>query len=393
MLDTRRVYVAILLLGVVSLMGDVVYEGSRGIIPDYLYFLGASAFIVGLIGGLGDFLGFSVRLISGFLADTTKAYWLFIFLGYILIIAIPLLAFTNSWIAAALLIIIERIGKALRTPSRDTVLSSVSRGVGVGKAFGIHEFMDQIGAVLGPLIVGLIMLYTRNSYLHVFTALFPPYIILLISLIYTYKSIGGWRYGVDKGLNGGLSREFYVYALAVALNTMGLIPAQIILYQASTILQPENQQWLVPIIYLVIMGLDAPVALASGYIYDKLKLNVLLVPFMLSIIPPVLAVISGFHLLVLASVIFGIILGMQESIYRAAVADIAPINVRGRAYGLYYTFYGFGFLLSGVVYGWLIDVKAQLVTVITYALMTQVLAITLLLKSKNMVAAIDTPYG
>lgn len=385
MLNTRKAYIAILLLGVVSLMGDIVYEGSRGVISDYLYFLGASAFIVGFIGGLGDFLGLSARLISGFLADTTKAYWFFIFLGYGLIIAVPLLAFANWWMVAAVLIIAERLGKALRTPSRDTVLSVVSRGVGVGKAFGIHEFMDQIGAVLGPLIVGVLMLYTRNSYPHVFMVLLAPYIALLISLTYTYRAVGGQQYVKEEsgGIGGKLSRRFYVYTLAVALNTMGLIPVLLILYRASVILQPENQQWLVPMIYLVVMGIDAPIALAAGYMYDKLGLRILLAPFILSIAPSVLTVIGGFHLLVLASIVFGVVLGMQESVYRAAVADMVSLNVRGTAYGLYYTGYGFGFLLSGVTYGWLIDVQAPLIIAITYAIVTQVLAIALLLKAKR----------
>ena len=387
MFDTRRIYVAILLLGVVSLMGDVVYEGSRGIIPSYLYFLGASAFIVGFISGLGDFLGFSVRLISGFLADTTKAYWFFIFLGYGLIITIPLLAFANSWITAALLIIAERLGKALRTPPRDTILSFISKDVGVGKAFGIHEFMDQIGAVLGPLIAGLIMLYTRNNYPNVFITLLAPYIALLISLAYTYRAISGQKYNGGKGLNGKLPSGFYVYILAITLNTMGFISPLLILYRASIILQLENQLWLTPIIYLVIMGVDALIALASGYMYDRLRLGVLFAPFILSILPSVLTVIGGFYLLVLASVVSGVILGMQESIYRAAVADMSPLGVRGTAYGLYYTCYGFGFLLSGVVYGWLIDVNASLVTVTTYALVTQVLAIVSLLKAKGIMVS------
>ena len=81
-LNSKNAYIGILLFGIVSLMGDVVYEGARGILPTYLKFLGASAVIVGLVGGLGDFLGYALRLVSGFLADTTRAYWFFIFLGY-----------------------------------------------------------------------------------------------------------------------------------------------------------------------------------------------------------------------------------------------------------------------------------------------------------------------
>jgi len=117
---------AILLMGIVSLLGDVVYEGSRGLVPDYLAFLGASAFIIVFVGRFGEFLGYALRLVSGVLADTTRAYWAFIFLGYGLIASIPLLGFTNLWWIALILVVLERIGKAVRAPARDAVLSIIS---------------------------------------------------------------------------------------------------------------------------------------------------------------------------------------------------------------------------------------------------------------------------
>ena len=144
-LNSKSAYAGILLLGIVSLMGDVVYEGARGLVPDYLKFLGASAIIVGFIGGFGDFLGYALRMVSGFLTDTTRAYWFFIFLGYGLIASIPLLGLVNAWEIAIILVLLERIGKAVRSPSRDTVLSVIGKDLGTGKAFGLHELFDQIG--------------------------------------------------------------------------------------------------------------------------------------------------------------------------------------------------------------------------------------------------------
>jgi len=128
-------YKAIILFGIVSLLGDIIYEGCRGLVPDK--FLGATAFIVGVIGGLGEFIGYSVRLVSGFLADTMKSYWLFIFLGYGLLVSIPLLGFSFTWQVAAIFVLLERLGKALRTPSRDIILSVIGKEVGTGKTFGI----------------------------------------------------------------------------------------------------------------------------------------------------------------------------------------------------------------------------------------------------------------
>ena len=163
----KTIYKAIFLMGLVSLLGDTVYEGGRGNIPSFLYYLGASAVVVGAVGGLGELVGYTMRLVGGILVDVSARYWFFIFLGYGLIGFIPGLSLTTrigGWILATVFVVLERIGKAVRSPARDTVLANVSKGIGRGKAFGIHEFMDQIGAVAGPLFVALMMAFTKNDY-------------------------------------------------------------------------------------------------------------------------------------------------------------------------------------------------------------------------------------
>ncbi|MEM2123134.1 MAG: MFS transporter [Candidatus Bathyarchaeia archaeon] len=389
-LGSKNAYAGILLLGIVSLLGDIVYEGSRGLVPDYLRFLGATAFIVGLVGGFGEFIGYAVRLVSGFIADTTRAYWLFIFIGYGLIASIPLLGVTDTWSIAVILVLLERLGKACRSPSRDTVLSIISRDVGAGKAFGIHEFLDQTGAIAGPLIVAALMYYTGNSYRETFTILSLPFLMLLIALSYTYKRIGSETIVEHEPKTTGseveknLEKPFYVYTLAVTLNTVGLIPAVLILYKASAILQLEGLQWMVPLIYLLIQGVDAPVALLSGYAYDRFGVKVLTLPFMLSTLPPLFAMAdTRLSSLIAASLFFGVVLGMQESIYRAAVSEYAPISLRGTAYGIFNTAYGLGFLVSGLIYGVFIDMKASLILTLPFIVLTQASAVTALLKTHS----------
>jgi len=382
----KNAYFAILLLGIVSLMGDVVYEGSRGIVPGYLELLGATALIVGLVGGLGDFLGYAARLVSGFLADTTRAYWLFIFLGYGLIVSIPLLGFPIGLEIAVILVLLERFGKAFRSPSRDTVLSIISKGIGAGKAFGIHELLDQIGAIVGPLIVTFLMLST-NDYNFTFTFLFLPFLVLLVVLVYTYKRIGFEKIPVEppkiKGKKEKLARPFYIYTFAVLLNSVGLIPFSLILFKASEILQP-TQQWIVPLIYLLIQGVDAPMALIAGYAYDKFGIGVLVLPFLLSLFPPLLTMGgAGLPTLIAAALIFGLVLGTQESIYRAAVSDLTPISSRGTAYGIFNTAYGVGFLISGALYGLLMELKPPFIAVIFYVSVTQFIATASLLHIRS----------
>jgi MFS family permease len=392
----KNVYYAILLLGIVSLMGDIVYEGSRGIIPDYLKVLGATAFIISFVGGLGDFLGYVFRLLSGFLADTTRAYWLFVFLGYGLIVAIPLLGFPLGLGVAVILILLERLGKAFRSPSRDTILSVISKDVGAGKAFGIHELLDQIGAILGPFIITFLMLFTRNYNL-AFSLLFIPFLMLMAFLAYTYKKIGSKTIFAEtqkmERQEAKLPKSFYLYTFAVLLNTVGLVPYTIILLKASEILKPTGEEWLVPLIYLLIQGVDAPMALAAGFAYDKFGIMVLVTPFLLSLLPSLLVMGSvNLSIIVVAAVFFGLVLGMQESIYRAAVSKFTPISSRGAAYGIFNTAYGVGLLISGALYGLMVDLKVPYPSVTLYAFLTQIAATLLLINASSKSAKLKQQF-
>ncbi|MGQ9506636.1 MAG: MFS transporter [Candidatus Bathycorpusculaceae bacterium] len=383
----KAAYMGILLLGIVSLIGDVVYEGSGGIIPDYLKFLGATGVIAGLVVGFGEFLGNALRLFSGLLADTTRAYWLFIFLGYGLIISVPLLGVSATLEIAIILILFERLGKALRAPSRDAVLSIVSKDVGAGKAFGIHEFLDQVGAILGPLLVATLMFSTNNNYSYTFSFLFVPFLILLAVLAYTYKRISSKT--VVETSKAAERRErlpkfFYIYTFAVLMNTVGLMSAKLILFRASELLNPQGLQWIVPLMYLLIQGVDAPTALIAGYAYDKFGIKILILPFTFSIFPALFAMSNNeLSTLIAASVFSGLVLGMQESIYRAAVSRLTPMSSRGTAYGLFNVVYGFGELVSGGIFGLFIDLKMSIFPVMFYTVAFQIMAIALLLKVKR----------
>ncbi|MEM2661244.1 MAG: MFS transporter [Nitrososphaeria archaeon] len=383
---TKSVYLTITLIGIVSMMGDIVYEGGRGIIPSYLQILGASAFVVGLVTGLGDFLGYAIRLISGYLSDRSGTYWMFMFIGYGLIITIPLLSITNFWLAAAFLVLMERLGKAIRAPARDAIVSIVSKGVGVGKAFGLHELLDQVGAVLGPLFVSIILYITFNNYSITFASLFIPYLILVATLFYVYSKIRfrvseGRQLG-DKILSKTFSKDFYIYSLAVFANVLGLVPASLILYKASTILVPFNMEWVVPLLFMLIQLIDAPSALLSGIVFDRVGTRVLVTPFILSIFTCFFAFQAvDLTYLIVSCIFYGIVLGMQESVYRAAVSYYVPKESRGTAYGLFNTVYGIGFLLSGVVFGLFLDIRIGISYIMFYAILMQVFALFCLKKS------------
>jgi MFS family permease len=383
-MDLRRAYMGIILMGLVSLFGDIVYEGARGQIPDFLNFLGASALIVGIVTGAGEFIGYAIRLVSGYLADNTKAYWLFVFLGYGFVGFIPLLAIATGWQLAAIFVLMERLGKALRSPSRDTILSLISEGVGSGRAFGLHETLDQIGAIIGPLVVGSLMLFL-NNYSFSFGILALPFIIMVALLFYLYHSTKGIVESRVKREEDGekkerkLTKSFWLYTLAVTANTIGLIHISLILFRGSQIFQPLGMAGMTSMLFVTVQGIDAAIAYVVGIAYDRIGTRFLYLPFIISLFPAALALYTNdVTVLFIASALFGVVLGMQETIYRAVIADMVDLNSRGFAYGIFNAVYGFAFLISGAIFGFFIDRAVSVHVVIIYTLIFQLSACVLL---------------
>lgn len=371
--------IAVVVFGFISLFGDVVYEGARGIVPSYLELLLAPAFIVGFAVGLGEFLGYALRLVFGVVADVKKAYWPLTILGYMLIGAIPLLALAGRWDIAVVLVVVERLGKAVRSPARDTILSVTTSAWGRGKAFGFHELMDQVGATLGPLIVALSIYYQQSlgvSQLEqirfAFRVLAIPYLVLLVVLFFGYLKLRGptneilerfTREGVEEALGG----RFYSYSLSVLLNTAGLFPFALILYLATVYVggDPKTALWFIPLVYLLMQLVDAVIAPIAGALYDRIGRKVLFVPYVFSLFPTVLVYVSlaqyygDMNVIYVIAVVFGVVLGMQESVYRAAVADLTGVRKRGTGYGIFNALYGLGFWVGGSVLGYILDLALK----------------------------------
>src|SRR3989338_11659254 len=190
----KRAFNLIILFGLVSLFGDIAYEGARSINGPYLKLLAVNATTLGIIAGAGEFLGYALRLISGYLSDKTKSYWFFTFLGYGLLVSVPLLSLAGIWQVAALFIILERIGKGIRSPARDTILSQASSQVGTGFGFGLHEAMDQIGAVVGPLIFAWVFAIAGKQigiadYQKGYAFLWVPFLLVILCLYISYRKV------------------------------------------------------------------------------------------------------------------------------------------------------------------------------------------------------------
>jgi MFS family permease len=350
----------IILMGVVSLFGDIAYEGARSVTGPYLAVLGASAGAVGLVTGLGEFIGYALRLASGYLSDRTHRYWSITIIGYGLLCSIPLLAFAGYWQIAALLIILERIGKGIRTPARDTILSHAAKRVGRGLGFGIHEALDQIGAIIGPLVFSAVFIF-NGGYREGFTVLWVPALLCVaVLLLARMKVPSSERLEDSSRINGDnirdeakFSRIFWFYTLFTFFSVAGFVNFQIISYHFKSQSIVSDVQ--IPIFYAIAMGVDALVAIVIGIIYDKIGLmSIVIIP--ISTIPiPFFAFSHSYGLAIIGALFWGTVMGIHETIMRAGIADLVSIKRRCFAYGIFNIIYGASWFLGSIAIGLLYD--------------------------------------
>ena len=346
----------IILLGIVSLLADMTYEGARSITGPYLAILGASAVVVGFVSGFGELLGYVLRFFSGYLTDCSRKYWTITISGYIInLLAVPLLALAGSWEMAATLIIIERVGKGIRVPARDVMLSHATSQVGHGWGFGLHEALDQIGAILGPIIVALVLFF-KGSYQTGFAFLLLPAVLAILVLVisrFLYPHPHDLEVKVPQLDTKGFKRIYWLYILAVAFIAAGFADFPLIAYhfQKTALVSPE----MIPIFYAVAMGVDAVAALVFGRLFDKVGISILIVVAIISALFAPLVFLGGFYSAFMGMALWGVSLGAQESIMRSSVAVMSSAERRGSAYGIFNTIYGIswfaGSLTLGILYG------------------------------------------
>ena len=368
----RKAFELIILFGLVSLFGDIIYEGARSVNGPYLKTLGANAAVVGLIGGLGEFIGYGIRLVSGYFADRTKAYWVFTFLGYGLLISVPLLALAGIWQVAALFIVLERLGKALRSPAKDTILSQAAKQVGTGFGFGLNEAMDQIGALMGPLVfVGLFLMASGgravlSDYQRGYAFLAIPFMILMVCVVIAFLRVPSPEalepINIDRPLPDKLSKVFWLYNGFSFITAAGFVSFVLLGYHLKAKGMVTDAQ--IPLFYAIAMAVDGVAALGIGKAYDLLKarekkeeagLLILIFVPLLSALVPVLAFSHSVKLVIVSVVLWGIVMAAHETIMKSAIADLTPIKKRGTGYGIFNASYGVAMLIGGTAMGLLYE--------------------------------------
>jgi MFS family permease len=374
-LTTATAWKFIILVGFISLFSDMTHEGARTITGPFLGILGAGAIVVSTVAGLGEFLGYAVRFVAGYVADRTKRYWPITYVGYGLqMFAVPALALAGRWEVAAILIILERVGRAIRNPARDAMLSHATSQVGHGWGFGFHEAMDQTGAMVGPLIVAGV-LYYKGDYRTAFAALLVSAILsvlVLVSASFIYPHPQHLEVSVPKLETEGLPRRpFWLYTAATALIGAGFADFPLIAYhfdKAATV--PVN---LIPITYAVAMGVDGAAALILGRLFDRLGVSVLIAAALISAAFAPLVFLGGVQLAFLGMILWGVGMGAQESVIKAALAEMIPKDHRASAFGISQSVFGLFWLLGSVLMGILYEYS--LGSLIIFSVIVQLCAI------------------
>jgi MFS family permease len=371
--------------GIVSLAADMVYEGARSITGPYLAALGASALVVGVVTGAGEAAALVLRLVSGPVADRSGAYWPLTIVGYAMTaVCVPLMAVAPFLGGAGLafgatMVLLERTGKAVRSPSKSALLAHAASSVGRGKGFAVHKALDQVGAFAGPLLVAGVIALTTRTWAGLAALAVPGVVALVLLAVLRARVPDMTVYDVpeaDEPRHDGpqhdgpgpvvpdpsavaapapvaaprrLPREFHLFALSCAASTLGLMTFGLLGFHLSDagLVRPS----VVPVVYAVAMAVEAVSALATGFVYDRVGARVLLVLPVLVALVPALALDDRLAVALAGVMVWGAAVGVQDSTVKALVADLVPKVRLATAYGVFAAFQGAAALAGGLLAG------------------------------------------
>ena len=387
-MNRERALRFVLLIGVVSFFADCTYEGSRSITGQYLATLGAGAAVIAFVSGLGELLGYGLRLVSGRLSESTGKFWPITLFGYAIQMAsVPLLAFAGTWPLAALLIVLERIGKATRNPPRDVMLSHAAHEMGYGWGFGVHEALDQFGALFGPLVVSAV-LAAKAQYRMAFLTLAIPAILtlsLIIAARFIYPRPEDLETSTPTVTVHGLPHAYWVYLTGAVLVAAGFVDFPLMAFHLQKTGAVPNS-W-IPIFYSVAMGVSGLGSLLFGRFFDRTGIRILVALTVLALVAAPLVFFGGFVSALIGCALWGLGMGVHESIIPAAVAVIVRPERRPSAYGTFTAGYGICWFLGSVLIGFLYNVSIPLV--VAFSVVAQLAAIPFFMKASRDIRRIE----
>jgi len=253
------------------------------------------------------------------------------------------------------MVLLERTGKAVRSPAKSVLLAVAARDVGRGRGFGVHKALDQTGALIGPLLVAGVVALTAQLWAGLLVLALPGAVALGV-LAWLHRSVRDPRHP-DRAAPGvpheRLPRAFHHYALACSLTTVGLMTFGVISFHL--VHEHLVTAAVVPIVYAAAMGAEAVASLGTGFAYDHVGASTLLALPVVVAFVPALVFTDQVAVVVVGILLWGAATGVQDSTIKALVADLVPGARLGTAYGAFAAYQAVAALAGGLLAGWLYD--------------------------------------
>jgi MFS family permease len=382
----------VLTMGLVNLFGDMTYEGGASINGPFMGSLGASAAVISIVAGAGEFLGYSLRSVAGYVADRTGKYWPVTFVGYAInLVAVPAMALANSWPVAALLILAERTGRAIRKPTVEAMLSYSTGKHGKGWVYAVNTALDETGATVGPLLVAL-MLFTKagENYRFAYAVLSGSVVLALFALtaarlIFPVPSQLG-HCGPTTARATGFSRAYWLYMVAASCFAAGLMSYELISYHLAKT-GTVTAHW-IPVFLALATAASIVATLVLGRLYDRIGIAAVTGAVALASLFSPLVFFGGFAVALAGLLLWGVGYAIQDTLLKALIAGVLPEGRRNFAFGLFYVGYGVGWLIGSVVAGLLYDSSRP--ALVIFAVLAQLASIPLFILAARAAAA-DAP--
>ena len=356
-MKSRSALQFVVIIGIANFFADFTYEGARGIVGPFLGSLGASAAIVGFVAGLGELMGYGLRSVSGHFADKSRRHWGFAFAGYAVnMLAVPVLALAGRWPVAASLVVAERVGRGIRKPTVEAMLSYAGKSIGAGWVFGLNEALDQAGATVGPLLVALI-LYLNGGFRTGFGVLLVP-ALLCLAILVAARLLHPRPHELEEGTGHtfattNLTCPYWIYLAAGSLIAAGFADFALIgfhFHKANTV--PAN---MIPVFYAVAMASSALASIPLGRLFDRFGPNISLFAFLISAAAAPFVFLGTSIAALIGMIFWGIGMAAQGSLLQAMLTGVIPPQKRSTAFGLFDTGYGIAWFVGSAVMGLLYD--------------------------------------
>ena len=359
------VSIPVFLMGLVSLFTDISSESIQSILPLFIIEIGGSVLILGLISGITNAIANILKGITGWMSDKINKRKPFIVAGYSLSnLSKPLIGLSPSWEMVLGLKTTDRVGKGLRTSSRDALISFYATKK--GKAFGLHRAMDTLGAVLGSLLAFLLLLYAWSFSQIIFFSIIPG--LIAIALILPVKDVSPEE--LDKKLGKKIKKEksekidknFIKLIVILGVIEFASLDVVFLIIRATDYI-PSNLIYLIPVFYLIMNVVYTIFSPINGSLSDKIGrkpmivigLSILLLSCVMLAFPIEVSLFS-IVLIIVIYIMHGFYLASVDPISRAYIADLAGEEKRGRAYGYYYLSVGFISMVEALVFGYIYSV-------------------------------------